>query len=484
MSLRASARGAARGLPGGASGSALCCISVVALGVGTMQAFGGLSDVGLLLVVAALALALVALKAGLRTPTRTWWAVTTVIVALTNLLYPRLGGPFAGHAGVQTLLTLSLAATAGGACVLRPGRAAMALLGAASVSLLALMAVTWTWGFDNIDVFTGINRATDALLHGGNPYGPVFISRIAQYPWYSAGHLPYGPIVPILAALGWLVGDVRVMSVVALAVTFVGLWLLARQGGHRLDAHRVVALAIASPFNVGMVNRSWVEIYIVAGVVMWLALRGSRRRLAILCLGVAMLVNAITPLVLLPAFIWSRRARREVVVAAIGAALFALPFALITGVGQFLHDVIGVQLTMSPWYGSLDVIAFAWQSWHLALPSALTAMVALIALVAIAWRGRPEHLGDIAVQAALLVLATFLFAKFAFFNQYYIAAAMLVTGLAGVGVAFPAGDVSLPDVHALRRPIRRRGTPDPLTSPDDKRADAPADTPAGAAVLR
>jgi hypothetical protein len=326
------------------------------------------------------------------------------------------------------------------------------------------MAVTWNWGAGKIDVLSAVSGATAALLHGANPYGPVFTMYIGQYPGHVHAHFVYGPIVPVLAALGWLVGDVRVMSVAALGVTFAGLWLLARQGGHRVDAYRVAALAIASPFNVGMVNRGWVEVYIVAGVVMWLALRGLRRRLAVACLGVALLVNPLTPLVLLPAFLWSRRARREIVAAAIGAAIFALPFILIAGVGPFYSAVIGFQLSMPTWPGALTVTAFTLQSWHLALSSLVTVMVVLIALAVFGWRGRPHCLGDLAVQAAVLLLAAFLFAKLAFFNEYYLAAAMLVTGLAGVGIALPSGDVALPDLRALRRlvprwrPLRREGS--------------------------
>jgi hypothetical protein len=138
---------------------------------------------------------------------------------------------------------------------------------------------------------------------------------------------------------------------------------------------------------------------------------------------------------------------------------------------------------MPTWHDALTFTAFAWQSWHLALSSLVTAVVLVGVLAVMAWRGRPQHLGDLAVQTAVLLLATFLFAKLALFNEYYVAAAMLVTGLAGVGVAFPTGDVALPSVHELRRLIRPRGTPDPLTSPDDKRADTPADTPTGAAVM-
>jgi hypothetical protein len=480
MSLRSLPQRGRRGVGGEVPGAALSCLGLTALGVGLMQAFGNLTDAALLLVAAALVLALLALKAGLRTPSRAWWVVTTVILGLTNLLYPHLGGPFAYHVDAQVALTLGLTATAGTACVLRPGRAALAALGAAALSLVWLMAITWNWGSDPLDVFNSVTGATGALLHGANPYSPIFSFRVPEYPWYIPGHFVYGPIVPVLAALGWLVGDVRVMSVVALAVTFAGLWLLARQGSHRIDAHRVVALAIASPFNVGMVNRSWVEVYIVAGVVMWLALRATRRPIAIVCLWVAMLVDPVTALVLLPAFIWSKRARLEMVVAAIGAALFVLPFALVTGVAHFLHDIVGFQLAMPPWHDSLTVAAFVWQTWHVALTSVLSVVVVLLAIPLLAWRGRPAHLGDVAVQAAVIFLSAFLVAKFAFFDEYYVVAAMLVTGLAGVGVAFPAGDVALPDVHELRRLIPRRGTPSPLGPP----VGAPADAPAEAAARR
>jgi hypothetical protein len=450
------ARGEARG--------AVLALALAALGVAAMQAFGVLTNAGLLLVGAAMVLAVVALKNGLRTLSRGWWVATTVIVALTNLLYPRLGGPFGAHPGAEVLLALGLAAAGGVACVLRPGRAAMALLGAAFLCVLAMMALAWTWGTDSIDVFSSLTGATGALLHGANPYGPVFSFRIPAYPWYMPGHFPYGPVVPMLAALGWLAGDVRVMSVVALAVTFVGLWLLARQGSHRLDAHRVVALAIASPFNVGMVIRSWMEVYILAGVIMWLALRANRRRLAIVFLAVAMLVDPVTALLVLPAFIWSRRARFEVVVAALASAIVILPFALITGVGHLVYDIVGIQLTIGPWPSSLTVTAFVWQTWHVVAPSLMAVVAVLIGIALVGWRGRPAHLGEVAVQAALIFLCAFVFGKFANFNQYYVGAAMLVTGLAGVGVAFPAGDVALPSVHELRLLLPWRGTSDPLPS--------------------
>jgi len=458
MSLRAPTRSGGRGRGGSVSGAALSCLSLAALGVGLMQAIGYLTDTALLLVILSLVLAVLALRSGLRMPGRGWWVATTVIAGLTNLLYPQLGGPFAYHVGGQIALTLALTAMAGAACALRSGRAATVLVAGAGLCLLALMAVTSTWGLVRIDVFTAVTGATRALLHGANPYSPVFNMRLPQYPWWVHAHFVYGPIVPFLSALGWLVGDVRVSCAAALAVTFLGLWLLARQGGHRLDAHRIVALAIASPLNVGMVTRGWVEIYIVAGVVLWLALRGSRRRLATVSLGIAMLVSPLTLLMVLPGFIWSRRARREVAAAVIGAVVFAIPFALITGVGAFLSDIVGFQLSMPMWPTALTVTAFAWQSWHLALSSLVTGAVVLIAVAVIAWRGRPAQLGEVAVQTAVLLLATFLFAKWAFFNEYFMVSALLLAGLAGAEVALPVADVALPDPRNLRR-LAPRATP-------------------------
>ena len=94
------------GLGGEFLGSGLCCLALAALAIGVMQAFGALTDAALLLVAASLVLAVMALKTGLRMAGRAWWVVATVIVGLTNLLYPRLGGPFAYHVGAQVALAL------------------------------------------------------------------------------------------------------------------------------------------------------------------------------------------------------------------------------------------------------------------------------------------------------------------------------------------------------------------------------------------
>ena len=67
MSLRSLPHRGWQGAGGDTRGAALG-IGVAALSVGAMQAFGVLTDAGLLLVAAAMLMALVALKNGVRTP--------------------------------------------------------------------------------------------------------------------------------------------------------------------------------------------------------------------------------------------------------------------------------------------------------------------------------------------------------------------------------------------------------------------------------
>ena len=154
------------------------------------------------------------------------------------------------------------------------------------------------------------------------------------------GHIIVVPLV-VLGLFWWKRKELMALP---LALWAPGLWVLARQGSQPASAHRIVALALVSPFTVAMVQSAWVEVYLVAGVVWWMALCHHRRAWSVVALAIALLVNAITLVVLVPAFLWSRRARVEIVIAAGIAVIVALPFALVTGVGAFVYDVIGIQL--------------------------------------------------------------------------------------------------------------------------------------------
>ena len=435
--------------------SVLCLLALTFLGLSVLQQWGYLSPTAIILAVVSLGLVLLALAKWNRRrwePSRSWWALFVTVTGLSNLLYLRfpewIGVHWSGQRDLAVaVLAVTMTAAATMVTVLPYRRAGTALIATAGL-YIGLVAATWSdWGNAHNDVFQAVTGATSALLHGTNPYGPLFI-YFAQTHTVTA-HFVYGPIVPVLAAPGWFLGDVRVMLVAAVAAMVAGLWMLGRQGSQAESAHRIVALALVSPLSVAMIHEAWVELYLVAGVVLWLALRQRHRHWAIASLAVAMLVTPITLVVVVPAFVWSRRARIEAVIAAIAAALFALPFALVTGIGAIIYDVIGFQLSLPPRYDSLTLTSAVWQLWRWGLPSWLPVAAIAVAVVFIISRRPPRNQGEVAALAAVMVFATFLVAKWAYFNYYFVAAAMLLVTMASASIPFSTGDVALPDPRSL-----------------------------------
>ena len=447
--------------PGGFCG--ICLLSSAILDLAVMQRFGDLSPAALILTLISAGLAVYVLRtpagggAGLRP---LMWVAFAVVLGITNLYYIGIRGAVGSPPAVQVGLVVGLTAVAAIAAGLRAPRGGWALA-AAGVLWVGLVAATWgTWGSASIDVFHVVSGGSAALLHGTNPYGLLFNYTVAVSPTrfgFAAGHFAYGPIVPLLAAPGWLLGDVRSMSVVAVAATAMALWVLARQGPQAESAHRMAALALVSPLGLGMIWQAWVEVYLVAGVVCWLAMRRHHRAWAVGALTVALLVSPITLVVLAPAFLWSHRARLEILIAAAAALVYALPFIVATGVGSFFYDILGFQFTLPMRYDGLTLTAYVWSVFQVTLPGWLPAIIVLLVLALFVRRGQPSHYGELAVQAALMVLATFVAAKWAFFNYYYIATVMLMAAAAGTGVAFAPEELAMSHfIHWLMRPLALR----------------------------
>ena len=425
----------------------LCGLAIACMGAGLARNFGTYSTSALLLLLSSAILVALALREGAWERSRPAWVVVVLLSGLGNLLYP-LGGLIPSHPAAQVAAAAALAALAAAACVLGPGRGATALLTLGVLSLLGLIAVVlvgtpgsgWSWGIAGIDVFRVVSGATRSLLEGHNPYTPLFHFRQPN----AWEHFVYGPAVPVLAAPGLLLGDVRSMSVVAVLATILGLWRLARQGTWAADAHRVVALSLTCPIWVGIVYKSWVDVYLMAGVVWWLALRDRHRRWSAVALGVALLVKPTALLLVVPAFLWSRRGRVEIAVAGLGALMVTTFFAAITGIGTYLFSTVGFQLWTPFRADSLNLAAWLYRVGHLGLPVALPLIPLALGVLAVAWRGRPRCQGDLALQAALLSVSFYLLAKQAFFDYYFDSEVMLLAAIAAAGTPILPGDVRLP----------------------------------------
>jgi hypothetical protein len=352
----------------------------------------------------------------------------------------------------------------------------VAAFGLAATSVAIGIATNITWGRATIDVFQFQQAAAQALLHGQNPYSPTVRSPELVPPGVLAWlqlHFPYGPIIPVLEAPFRLLGDVRALHILAALVLSAAVLVLARRAG-TLD--RTACVVMAFPLTVGMVLYSWIDVITMAGLVVWLVTFRSHPRIATFALVLALLGKPTTAIAMVPILFWSIRARRQVIIAVAVAAVVILPFALATGLAQFYYDVFGVQLAVLPRPDALTVNAYLISLKLPLLPFAASA--AIIALTAVlVLRHRPRSYGDLLSGTAVLAMVSFLVAKWAFVNYYYIPAVLLMLAIAGDGLALDSPEMIAPPAVLVRivawgratagRLLPRRPVPGPaLTSPD------------------
>jgi len=422
----------------------LLLAAVAALSAGTTITFGFLAAPAIVFVLLALVLMWMALRAQPSTAGAGWWACAAALTASVYLVYAsRLSLP------VETALTFVLAAAVATIPTVSSHRARQAATAVAVTTLLAMAAAAWQWGVLDVDVFNSVQNASSALIHGVNPYLTTFVTPVQTGPHsfaYATIHFQYLPGVALLAAPARLLGDVRVMSVVAFAVLTLFTVLLATQSETgRERAPRILAMSLALPMTVAMVHYALVDVYAVAGFAGWMLLRREHPRWAVLCLVVALTIKPTILIALVAPLLWSRRARREVVYAAAGAALVVLPFMFITGVAAFYQDVLGIQVTLGFRYNGLTLSA-AWYALTGHLVPVWFGLLAGVLVAATVLRRRPRDVADVMHAAALLSIAAFLLAKWAFLNYYFIPAWLLMLALAGRGVPFEAAaeDIALP----------------------------------------
>lgn len=321
--------------------------------------------------------------------------------------------------------------------------------GLAASSTGAALATSMRWGIADIDVFHFQQSAAQALLHGQNPYSPLVGSPQVIAPGVAARiplHLPYGPIVPVLESPFRLAGDVRLLHIVAALLTAMAVLALGRRAG---TFDRTACLVVAFPLTVGMVSSSWIDIIAMAGVAIWIVSFRTSSRIAIFALVLALGAKPTTLVALVPIFFWSARARRQVVLAGSLAVLLALPFAIATGFSQFYYDILGVQVAGFPRLDALTIDSYLNSLRVPILPFAVSAgIVGTAALMVL--RRRPADYGELLTGTAILATVSFLTAKWAYFNYYYIPAVLLMLAIAGDGLALDAPERIHPPAIVIR----------------------------------
>ena len=420
---------------------------------------GYLTPGAIALVVAGLALAGLSLRAPVGPAPRAVWVACAGLLALLNLYWLGIATSTAAYLAIVATLGISAVAAVAG-----PRRLRGVALAVAAAAALGLVVATWQWAYTGNETILSVRNASAAVARLGNPYDTVFPLwvRVGATGHYEPAHFQYGPAAAILGVPGQLVGDVRVVYALASAALVVLVVALRdRSGGDRRDGRIGVAtLCLAMPLTVGIIRWGWVDVEVMAGLAAWAVLRRRRPAAAAAALALAALVKPTLLPAVLPALVWSPRARRESLVAAGFAAAVALPYLLATSARGLWDDVIGVQARLAPRYDSLTLRSAAHTWLGTDLPSWLP--IAVIAVVTIAvLRHRPRDEGDLFAAAAVITGTGFVLAKWAFFNYYYEVAWLLLIAVAAGEHAFDVR-VALPGwltARAPRAPALRRSGP-------------------------
>ena len=288
-----------------------------------------------------------------------------------------------------------------------------------------------------IDVWVTLQQASDALARGENFYDMTWTDSPGVQDAFT--YLPWTTV--LLAPGRWLGGDVRWTLAFWSVVLFAGIWALARPlagdapSSDRATALRAavpVAALVVAPGTLTQVDQAWTEPLLAAGLVWWAVLvrRGHAWwavvPLALACASKQHLALLLPLLLLWPAF----GARRAVATGALTGVLIAPWF--LASPSAFLHDTVTLLVGFHP-------IRFA-NTWYLyflnehgvTLPFWVTGLVVLGALGVAAWaiaRRRPE-VDELLRWFAFVLLAANLVNKQAFYNQFWLSAALVAISLA------------------------------------------------------
>jgi hypothetical protein len=336
--------------------------------------------------------------------------------------------------------------------LVRSSRISWLLVAGAVAVVLTAMVGEWQWGNAHMDVFAEVQGSSAALLHGQNPYAhtySVFLEWAPGQTWpngraiFGSGALCYGPMVVLLSVPARLVGDVR-LTVAALNVAILAailVWSRRGTGSHRL-APTIAALWVASPFVPFMVISEWTDTFCVAGLAWWLVLRERHRGWATVVLTLGLASKPSVLLLMVPLLFWTRDARREVIWAAVATVGIVAPFAIWTGVPQFVYDTVGVFGDLPTATDGVTFDSLAAVLGHAFLPGGVLLCGIAVALAVFTLR-RPRDYGSLLAAGSGLLIVVCFFGKQAFLNYYFIAA-MAMLFVVGSGSLRPRGAIASP----------------------------------------
>ena len=349
-------------------------------------------------------------------------AVLLTVVPMFSYL---TGGAQVAARGVLVVAALACAALVAAGSDRRPWTVpGVALTAAAAYAVTTAIAILADPA-PRIDVWVTLQQAADGMLRGENMYAMTWVNSPGIQDAFT--YLPWTAV--LLAPGRWLVGDVRWMLLVWMLLALAGIWRLGR--GRPVAAYAIAVLALA-PGTLTQVDQAWTEPLLLAGLVWWAVLvdRG-RAWWAVVPLALACASKQHLALLLPVLLLWRPFGVRRTLATGALTGLLVLPWFL-AGPADFVHDTITLLVGFHP-------IRFA-NTWYLlfmhrfgvTLPFWVTGVVVLGTLAATLYAvaRRQPPLAELLRWLALLLLVANLVNKQAFYNQFWLSAALVAASLA------------------------------------------------------
>ena len=366
------------------------------------------------------------------------WAVVLAVAGVVTGTVPT----FTHISGRPSPAPAVLAATALAAALVlllpaatrRPAtpRAADAALAVAVLGfVVAAVALVRLSPAPRIDVWFMLQQAADGLAAGRDMYTQTWVGSPGVKDAFT--YLPWTAV--LLAPGRWLAGDVR-WALVALPVA-AALAVRALPGRQapaprRVAASAAAALLLVLPGTPTQVEQAWTEpllLAVVVGAVLAIVHERPWAAVALLALGIASKQHLVLLLPLLAA--WPRFGVRRAAVSAAIAGVLVLPW-FVADPGAMWHDTVTLLVNFHAIRFSDTLYLAARTELGVTPPFWLTGAVVVgtLAAASLAVRRRNATPAAFLRWAALVLLVASLVNKQAFYNQYWLVAALLVAAWA------------------------------------------------------
>lgn len=351
----------------------------------------------------------------------------TAVVTLTVPVFTYLSGPEREWVlGVHAVAALVVAILLLGAARCSGHRLATVAAALVAGAYTALTTLTIVFSpSPRIDVWVVLQQAADAIGRGENIYGRPWVGSPGVDDAFT--YLPWTAL--LLAPGRWVAGDVRWSLLAWSLAGAIGLFLLC--GRDRWAAAAGGLLILLSPGIVTQIDQAWTEPLLLTLIIWWAVLvRRGHPWWAVIPLAVAVASKQHIALMLPVLLLWRGFGpARTAATAALGALLVA-PW-LVADPDAFVHDTLLLLLDFHPIRFANTLYLLAVNVFGITPPFWLTGLIVMAAIVAAGLVvSRPGTDLAVVLRASAAVLLTAnLVNKQAFYNQFWLVAALVAVSL-------------------------------------------------------